>query len=151
MPRSRKRWSSSSFDRLEEESSQGFVLQALLRGRCVVQMGAQCGPEGWDVHDGNTLNVSENEKIVVGRDEACGMPCHSTFQKFVIVWISAPLDAHNRYHKLPSSTDEQNQGASLGCGEAQLSQDLRTLQTRSISFRVASENSSSNRESIHAS
>jgi hypothetical protein len=102
---------------LEEESSQGFVLQALLRGRCFAQASTQCGPEGWDVHDGNTLDVSEAEQVVIGRYEARGLTRYGTFQKFVVVWISAHLDAHDRFHKLPSSADEQHQGTAFGRGE----------------------------------
>jgi hypothetical protein len=80
-------------------------------------VGTQHGPEGRNIEDGDALNVSETEKIVIGRHEACGMTRHGAFQEFVVVWISASADAHCGRHKQPSSTDQKSQCASLGRGE----------------------------------
>ena len=61
--------------------------------------------------------MSRRLKIVVRRYEACSMTCNSTCQKFIVVCISAPTNAHCRHHKPSSSTDEQNQGTGLGRSE----------------------------------
>lgn len=94
----------------------------------LITPGSQRIPEGGDVHDGNALDLSETQEVMVGRHKACRMTFHGTVEKFIVVRIAAPADVNRRRHALPLPSKEQDQSAGLNDRELQLAENLRPLQ-----------------------
>lgn len=82
-------------------------------------------PEGRNVQNRNTLDVSDAQKVGVCAHQIVRRPGHGTFEDLVVRRVPTPLDLGQGLHEQASAPQKAYKSAGLDRIEAELLEDFR--------------------------